>query len=73
VPSPRRLTGWQRRVITDPARASELSELYRSAGFEVRIVPAIPEDFVDSCAPCPLVRTGAFHVVYTRRLAGDHQ
>jgi hypothetical protein len=60
-------------VITDPARARELSEIYRSAGFEVRIVTAVPEDFADSCTPCPLVRAGAFQIVYTRRLKGEHQ
>jgi hypothetical protein len=63
-------SGWQRRVVTDPARARELAAVYRSAGFDVRIATAIPEDFADSCAPCPLVRARAFHVVYTRRLTG---
>lgn len=63
--------GWQRRIVTDPERARELSEVYRGAGFEVRVVTATPEDFDDPCAPCPLVRAGAFHVVYTRRLHGE--
>ncbi len=65
--------GWQRRIITDRERARELSDIYRSVGFEVRVVTAIPEDFADSCAPCPLVRAGAFQVVYTRRSDGDGQ
>lgn len=65
--------GWQRRIITDRERARELSDIYRSVGFEVRVVAAIPEDFADSCAPCPLVRAGAFQVIYTRGREGDHR
>ena len=63
--------GWQRRIITDRDRARELSEVYRAAGFEVRVTTAIPEDFADSCEPCPLVRAGMFRIVYTRRPLGD--
>ncbi|HET9387830.1 MAG TPA: hypothetical protein VFO67_22040 [Gemmatimonadales bacterium] len=63
--------GWQRRVITDRDRAREVSDVYRAAGFEVRVGTAIPEDFADSCEGCALVRAGLLHVVYTRRLEGD--
>ena len=70
MPRPPDALGWQRRIVTDSERARELKDVYRAAGFEVRVVPAIPEDFADSCAPCPLVRAGAFHVIYTRRLTG---
>ena len=66
-------TGWHRRIVTDGERALELGDVYRAAGFEVRVVAAIPGDFADSCAPCPLVRAGAFHVIYTRRRTGDQQ
>lgn len=65
--------GWERRIITDREKARELGDIYRSVGFDVRIVVAIPEDFADSCAPCPLVQAGAFQIVYTRRRDGDHQ
>lgn len=70
---PRPESGWERRIITDRERARELSDVYRSVGFEVRVVTAVPDDFADSCAPCPLVQAGAFHVVYTRRREGDHR
>ena len=63
--------GWQRRVITDRDRARELGEVYRTAGFDVRVTTAIPEDFAESCEPCPLVRAGVLHIVYTRRPAGE--
>ena len=66
-------SGWERRIITDRERARELGDIYRSVGFDVRVVTAIPEDFADSCTPCPLVQAGAFQVVYTRRRKGDQR
>lgn len=66
-PSPDVGAGWQRRFVADAARAREMSELYRRAGFEVRVSHAIPEDFAESCTTCALVQAGLFHVVYTRR------
>lgn len=60
-------------MVTDRDRARELSNVYRAAGFEVRVATAIPEDFADSCAPCPLVRAGLLQVIYTRRLKGDQR
>ena len=64
------LAGWERRFVVDRERARELSELYIAAGFEVRVVPTNPEDFSESCAPCPLVQQGLLRIVYTRR-AGE--
>jgi hypothetical protein len=61
------LAGWERRVVVDRERARELSELYAAAGFEVRVATTIPEDFSESCAPCPLVHLGLLRIVYTRR------
>ncbi len=65
-------SGWQRRMVADAERAREVSELYRRAGFEVRVARAIPEDFAESCAACALVHAGLFHVVYTRRPNGGN-
>ena len=58
-------------MVTDRDRAGELSAVYRAAGFDVRVVTAIPEDFADSCMPCPLVHAGFLKIVYTRRRKGD--
>jgi len=58
-------------VITDRDRARELGDVYRTAGFEVRVVTATDRDFADECAPCPLVRAGLLQIVYTRRREGD--
>ena len=59
--------GWERRFIADPQRAREVVELYRQAGFEVRVESTVPEDLRDECASCGLVQGGFFRVIYTRR------
>lgn len=58
-------------MITDRDRANELRDVYRAAGFDVRVVTATDKDFADECAPCPLVRAGLMQIVYTRRREGD--
>jgi hypothetical protein len=69
-PPPEPPSGWQRRFVADAERANEMSEVYRLAGFDVRIAPATPDDFSESCTACWLVQSGLFRVVYTRRLQG---
>ena len=58
-------------MITDRDRARELRDVYRAAGFEVRVATATREDFADDCSPCPLVRAGLLQIVYTRQRQGD--
>ena len=62
--------GWERRFIADPQRALEAAELYRQAGFEVRVEPSIPDDLREECESCGLVKAGLFRVIYTRRAGG---
>jgi hypothetical protein len=62
--------GWERRFIADPERAREAVELYREAGFEVRVEPAVPEDLREECESCWLVAGGYFRAIYTRRRDG---
>ena len=62
--------GWERRFIADPERAREVVELYRQAGFEVRVEPAVPEDLREECESCWLVTGGYFRAIYTRRPPG---
>jgi len=59
--------GWERRFVADPERAREAVELYRQAGFEVRVEPGLPEELREECESCWLVKAGYFHVIYTRR------
>jgi hypothetical protein len=62
--------GWERRFVADPQRAAEAVELYRQAGFEVRVEPGIPDDLREECESCWLVKAGFFNVIYTRRPGG---
>ncbi len=59
--------GWVRRSQIDPAREDEVSELYRSLGFEVRLEKAAPEEFAEACRACALSTCDSYLVVYTRR------
>jgi hypothetical protein len=59
--------GWERRFVADPERAREAVELYRRAGFEVRVEPGLPEQLQNECESCWLVKAGYFQVIYTRR------
>lgn len=58
---------WERRFVADAERAREAAEIYRQAGFEVRVETEIPEDLRDECIDCWLVKAGFFRVIYTRR------
>jgi hypothetical protein len=69
MPRPLPDLGWERRFVADANRALEAVALYQAAGFDVRTVPAGPDDFDIGCEPCELVRRGAFQVIYTRRAA----
>ena len=59
--------GWERRFMTDGARAREAAALYASLGYEVRVEAVRPEDVADDCEDCQLVMLLKFATVYTRR------
>jgi hypothetical protein len=59
--------GWERRFMTDGARAQEAADLYASLGYEVRTEPVRREDVADDCEDCQLVMLLKFATVYTRR------
>jgi hypothetical protein len=59
--------GWERRFMTDGARAQEVVELYASLGYEVRAEPVRREDVADDCEDCQLVMLLKFATIYTRR------
>lgn len=65
--------GWERRFVADPERAREAVEVYRRAGFEVRVEPGLPDDLREECESCWLITRGYFRVVYTRRPRGEDQ
>jgi hypothetical protein len=59
--------GWTRQTVTNEPRLSEVVELYRSLGFEVRLEPIEPSAGNDQgCDACFQGAADAFRVVYTR-------
>lgn len=64
--NPARLAaGWERRFVTDVARAEEAVALYERMGYEVVADPVVPEDLDEGCDTCALATL--FRTVYTRR------
>lgn len=58
--------GWQRRFIADERMARDAVEAYTALGFEVKLVPLKPQEFLEECNECR-VQVEKFHVVYTRK------
>ena len=59
--------GWTRRSSIAPDRLREVSELYESLGFEVRLTELRPDPSNAACVECPTMTCGLLKVVYTRR------
>ena len=60
---------WERRNTVGKDRVNELTELYRSLGFEVKVEPyAIPEDAPAECDGCYGDPSGEYFVIYTRKI-----
>lgn len=67
--NPARLAaGWERRFVTDAARADEAIALYERMGYEVVADPVVPDDLDEGCDTCALATM--FRTVYTRRRPG---
>jgi len=59
--------GWERRFIADGQRSTEVVELYRQLGFEVRLEPIRAAEIPEGCSDCQLVFLLQFKTVYTRK------
>jgi len=59
--------GWERRFVTDGARAVEVVALYGDLGYEVRLEPVRPSEIPEGCSDCQLVLLLHFKTVYTRK------
>jgi hypothetical protein len=59
--------GWERRFMTDGARAQEAVDLYAALGYEARAEPVRREDVADDCEDCQLLMLLKFATIYTRR------
>ncbi len=58
--------GWTQRFLVDPARADDLVDLYRQAGFEVTLHKPTPADFDARCGECPVTVCRTYEMLYTR-------
>ena len=62
--------GWERQNPLDKPHLSEVAEMYRETGFEVRIEPFDP-DGESGCTECMQASTEKYKTIYTRRLQTD--
>jgi hypothetical protein len=60
------LEGWERQNTLDEPRLSEVAEMYRETGFEVRIEPFDP-DRETGCTECMKASAEKYKTLYTRR------
>jgi hypothetical protein len=60
------LDGWERQNTLDEPRLSEVAEMYRETGFEVRIEPFDP-DRESGCTECMKASAEKYKTLYTRR------
>jgi hypothetical protein len=63
--------GWEKRFIADEPRLSEMTDLYRSIGFEVHLepLPANEQCSVcdeDGCTACFDLDPARYRIIYTR-------
>lgn len=56
--------GWVKQNTIDEPRLSELVELYKSLGMEVRLEPVTPEEM--ECMECFKLHPNRYKTIYTR-------
>lgn len=59
--------GWERRQLADPQRAAEVTELYKTLGFEVLAKELTESDFGDACKTCAVAGCQGYVMIYTRK------
>ncbi len=59
--------GWERRTVTDPARISELEDLYHSLGFETLTTGLDPASFGQACTTCAVTACSTYVALFTRK------
>ena len=59
--------GWQQRTVTDPARISELQDLYDSLGFETKTTGLDPASFGTACTSCAETACSTYVALSTRK------
>lgn len=61
--------GWVRRFMTDPARLTEVFDLYRESGHEVHVEPVRSSELSSACGDCGVLACREYVTVYTRKAA----
>lgn len=59
--------GWVKQTTIGEPRLSEIVELYRSLGYEVRLEPVKPEELDDECRRCYELEGEKVKTVYVRK------
>ncbi|MBM2813448.1 MAG: hypothetical protein HW421_210 [Ignavibacteria bacterium] len=60
---------WEKRTVAEEPRLSELVELYRELGFEVRLDDyKLDPDCPDECTSCMMQTPEKYKVIYTRHI-----
>ena len=58
--------GWERRSILDEPRLSEVVQLYKDLGLEVKVVDLTPEMVAEGCDTCLVGGLERYKVVYIK-------
>lgn len=67
LPVERTFEGWEARFIGQDPRLSEVVEMYREIGYEVRIEQFSSDGCASCCKPCFDNAPAPHYVVYTRK------
>lgn len=59
--------GWERQVIYDEPRLSELVEVYKELGMEVLLEPFNPDEATSECSECMQSSPEKYKTIYTRK------
>lgn len=59
--------GWEQRTVTDPARVTELEDLYHSLGFETMTTGLDPSSFGQACTTCAVTACSTYVALFTRK------
>ena len=59
-------SGWQRQATYDEPRLSEMADMYREIGFEVRLEPFNPDE-EPGCSSCMAANPERYKTIYTRQ------
>lgn len=62
--------GWVKRTTTTEPRLSEIVELYKSLGYEVRVEPVRLDELDDDCRRCYEDEVEEVKTVYVKKKAG---